>query len=194
LVNIDLNTREIKSQHTALNIVRIGTSGALQSDIGIDHVLISEMAIGLDNLLHFYEHKNTSFEAEIKQAFEKHLSLKAYVAQASPSLLALFGACTKGITVTCSGFYAPQGRVLRANTLHKNFIHALHQFKHNEKRITNFEMETAGIYGLAKVLGHEALSVNAILANRITHQFSKQPDEVVKHTIQMVLDTLCDLK
>ncbi len=192
LVNVDLVTRTIKAKHTALNIVRIGTSGALQADIPIDSVLLSSQAIGLDNLLHFYQ-RNTDLrvERELKQQLGLDF-VNPYLVDGSVSLLSQFEneAYIKGITATCCGFYAPQGRFLKAKGVSNELIEKLSSLQVNNARITNFEMETAGIYGMAAVLGHQALSVNCILANRITNQFSKKPNEIVNRTIQEVLSKL----
>lgn len=195
LVNIDFETRTIKPEHTSLNIVRIGTSGCLQADVPVNSLLISEYGIGLDGLLNYYALENTEEEADLLTAFSTHLNEngipKPYLAAGSGQLADKVGeGMLRGITLTCPGFYAPQGRVLRLKPNTTNFIKKLNTFQYKNHRLTNFEMETAGIYGLSKALGHQALSCNAILANRITHEFSQKPKEIVEELIETVLERL----
>ncbi|WP_207426245.1 nucleoside phosphorylase [Pedobacter sp. SYSU D00535] len=195
LVNIDLETREPKAEKKSLTIVRIGTSGALQSSVPVDSVLVSEYAVGLDSLMHYYEMEDSEEELGLKQAFSEHLSslpgISPYVCRASKRLLVEFGTgVSKGITVTTPGFYAPQGRLVRAKNRVNDLIQHLSDFEHQGATITNLEMETAGLYALAKVLGHEALSVNAILANRITNEFSKNPQQTISRAIGLTLKKL----
>jgi uridine phosphorylase len=191
LVNVDLATRTIKKNHTALNIIRIGTSGALQSNIPINSVLVSEQAIGLDSLMLFYERKE---DVELEQSIKEQLGfnfINPYWVNGNKELVDLLPSnYLKGITATCCGFYGPQGRFLRAKGVNSTLIEKLNQLNINGKSVTNFEMETAGIYGLANVLGHKAVSVNCILANRITNEFSKKPAEIVDRTIREVLEKL----
>jgi uridine phosphorylase len=191
LVNIDLAKRTIKKNHTALNIIRIGTSGALQSNIPINSVLVSEQAIGLDSLMLFYEReKDEILEQSIKQQLGFDF-INPYLVNGSKALIDLLpNNYLKGITATCCGFYAPQGRFLKAKGVNNTLIHKLNQLNVNGKSVTNFEMETAGIYGMAHVLGHHAVSVNCILANRISNEFSKNPAEIVDRTIREVLASL----
>ena len=191
LVNVDLATRTIKKNHTALNIIRIGTSGALQSNIPINSVLVSEQAIGLDSLMLFYERKK---DVELEQSIKEQLGfnfINPYWVNGNKELVNLLPSnYLKGITATCCGFYGPQGRFLKAKGVNSTLIEKLNQLNINGKSVTNFEMETAGIYGLANVLGHKAVSVNCILANRITNEFSKNPAEIVDRTIREVLEKL----
>ncbi len=193
LVNIDLQTRQIKEQLTSLNIIRIGTSGCLQADIPVDSLLFSEHAIGLDGLMHYYhlnpEKEEQNFTGQLDQHLDESDITKPYMVAGSGELIKqLTVGMIPGITLTCPGFYAPQGRVLRLASNTDNFIKKLNSFRYKNSRLTNFEMETAGIYGMAKILGHKALSCNAILANRITHEFSQQPQKVVEDLIEMVLE------
>ncbi len=195
LVNIDFKTRTIKPEHTSLDIIRIGTSGCLQADVPVNSLLISSYGIGLDGLLNYYPLENTKEEADLLEAFTSHLDEShiptPYLAPGSTSLADRVGAgMMRGITLTCPGFYAPQGRVLRLKPTTTDFIKKLNTFQHQHYRLTNFEMETAGIYGLSKALGHQALSCNAILANRITHEFSQKPKEIVEELIETVLERL----
>jgi uridine phosphorylase len=195
LKNIDFRTREIKTELTSLNIIRIGTSGAVQADLPMGTILASSYGLGLDALMHYYIHE---VPAEDRLLFEKvsaHFaglkSVSPYLTAADPHLLAVIGkGMEQGVTVTAPGFYAPQGRKVRAENSVPDFIHQLNSFRHEEKRITNLEMETAGIYALSKVLGHKALSVNAILASRVNFQFSQDPNAVVAKAIQLVLERI----
>jgi uridine phosphorylase len=191
LFNIDLKTRTVKGKHTSLNIVRIGTSGSLQANIPVNSVIVSEQAIGLDSLMLFYDrNKDEKTEESIKQQLGFGF-LNPYVENASEDLINIFSGVYKlGITATCCGFYAPQGRFLKAGSAHNQLIKKLNQIKIGTKQITNFEMETAGIYGMANVLGHQAVSINCILANRITNDFSKNPNQFVEKTIKEVLALL----
>lgn len=188
LVNIDLQTRTIKPTHTALNIIRIGTSGALQPTIAVDSFLVSEYAIGLDGLLHFYEYTNED-DLQLNDVVENSAKVQCYTAKASTKLLnTLATDILKGITLTASGFYAPQGRKLRLSPKQPNFIDDLsnHTFA-EDRKITNFEMETSAIYALGKLLGHHCISFNAILANRVLGHFSDKPEETVEELIKKIL-------
>lgn len=191
LINVDLISRTIKKNHTVLNIIRIGTSGALQENIPVNSVLVSEQAIGLDSLMLFYQREKDEI---LEQSIKKQLDfdfLNPYLVNGSKVLIdALSTNYLKGITATCCGFYAPQGRFLKAKGVNNTLIQKLNQLDINGKSVANFEMETAGIYGMANVLGHQAVSVNCILANRITNEFSKNPAEVIDRTIREVLALL----
>lgn len=192
LVNIDLTTRTIKPQHTQLNIVRIGTSGGLQPYVPLDGFVASTMGMGFDNLLHYYCLSPNHAEADVLP----HLPTLAnqqrpYLAQASERLLHLIGNdMLQGITATCSGFYAPQGRALRLQPAVPNLLDQLQTWSYQSHQITNFEMETAGIYGMARLLGHHALSTNAIVAQRALGQFSPNPHHTVDRLINTVLSRI----
>ncbi len=194
LVNIDFETRTVKDSLTQLDIIRVGTSGAVDESIAVDTVLISETAIGMDGLMNFYAHENTIQETVYLEAFASHIkqhfkNSKPYIASAGEHLLQKFEShFMKGTTITANGFYAPQGRQLRLQKEFPNFIEVVNQFRHKHFRISNLEMETAGIYGLGKILGHNCLSVNAILANRIHQQLSSNPTAVVSKMIEDVLE------
>ena len=195
LVNIDLSSRIETKETTSLNIIRIGTSGSLQEDLPVDSILVSNSAIGLDNLMHYYAQSLTLEEEHFKRAIESHFeglsNIFPYVAAADNGLLDKIGKNLKhGITVTTPGFFAPQGRMLRARSSNDNLIQSLKNFHYNYQKISNLEMETAGIYALAKVLGHKALSVNAIFANRVNHQFSTQPQKTISNLIELVLSRI----
>jgi len=196
LVNIDFETRSVKETHTQLTIIRVGTSGAIQTDIPMDSFLISETAIGFDNLLHFYG--NTSFlDESFSEAFIQHTNWSAkksapYVVNADASLLKLFSEekFIKGVTATNVGFYGPQGRVLRLSLQDAGLNDKIASFSFNNKKVTNLEMETSGIYGMAHLLNHKAISLNAILANRANGEFSQTPQQTVENLILKTLETI----
>lgn len=193
LVNVDLKTRTVKEKLTTLDIIRVGTSGCLQADIPLDSFVATAYAIGLEGLMGFYEYAVTEREKTLLEAFKKQtmkLGVQPHCFEASPTLLKKFEDFPQGITVTCSGFYAPQGRQVRAKLSSKNTISQFAQFKYDNFRLTNLEMETAGIYGLSRCLGHNALSISALLANRMTHAFSDTPKKTVERLIQRVLKRL----
>ncbi|MFN8284189.1 MAG: nucleoside phosphorylase [Chitinophagales bacterium] len=195
LVNIDLKTREIKENLTALNIIRIGTSGAVQPDIEIDSFLASEIAIGLDGLMGFYKAETTTTEQKYMKAIYplvSQLGVFPSFTHASDKLLEeLAFDMRKGVTLTNAGFYGPQGRMLRLEPKNKNYIDDLVNLVLPENRkITNLEMETSGIYGLSTLLGHHAISLNAILANRATKKFTKDAHKVVDALIRQTLERI----
>ena len=195
LVNIDLKTRELKSRRKKLKIVRIGTSGALQEDIPLGSHLVSNYAVGLDSLMQFYDLPMDAFEKKIASDIKSKckLPLTPYVVQGSESLKEQIGFdMITGNTVTTPGFYAPQGRKIRAATLMPKLLDDLNYYhnKSSEFWLTNFEMETAGYYAMGRLLGHEVLSVNAIIANRIKNKFSKDPDKVIDSLIKKVLERI----
>ncbi len=196
LVNIDLTERIEKPEKKSLNIIRIGTSGSLQEHIGVDSYVASTHGIGLDNLLHFYAFQNNDEESEIGRAFLEQVHLnghlsKPYVFSASGFQLAkLADNCHAGITVTCPGFYGPQGRVLRMRLAMPNLNEELTSFRFGNHKILNFEMETAAIYGLGKGLGHQCISLSAIVANRIAMEFSKDADAAIDGLIRNTLERI----
>lgn len=197
LVNIDFETREVKQQTTSLNIVRFGTSGALQADIPVDSFVASTHGLGFDNLLNYYAYTKTKEENELIDSFVKQTGLNTnitipYISKGSETLLAKFPneQYHKGITVTCPGFYGPQGRILRLPVAAPGLINKLTDFKHGSDIITNFEMETSAIYGLGKLLGHHCLSINVIVANRVAQQFSKDSNAAVEKMIKVSLEHL----
>jgi uridine phosphorylase len=195
LVNIDFETREIKKDLKSLNIIRVGTSGAVQPDIPMGTILASTYGLGMDALMNYYTQELSSDESSLLNDINAHFAhltnINPYLTAGSEDLLNTIAKdMEKGITITAPGFYAPQGRMVRAKNSVPNFIGLINSFKSDENRITNLEMETAGIYALAKVLGHKALSVNAILASRVKLQFSSNPNEIVEKAIKMVLENL----
>ena len=193
LVNIDLKTRQVKPRKKKLKIIRIGTSGALQEDVQLGSYLVSDYAVGLDNLMNFYELKLTELEMKIALDIEKKigLSFKPYVVQGDQELKEKIGFdMIKGNTVTCPGFYAPQGRAIRMPIRFPKLIEDLNYYHNEGFWLTNFEMETSAYYAFARMLGHEALSVNAIIANRIKNKFSKNPTKMIDSLIKKVLERI----
>jgi uridine phosphorylase len=196
LANIDFNSRLIKRTFTKLNIVRFGTSGSLQADIPVDSFVASSHGLGLDNLLNYYAYEKNTEEKEMAEAFVAQTKISAdvtkpYAFRGSKLLLKKFSeGFHHGITVTCPGFYGPQGRILRLGLSSPGLINKLTDFRYNSHRITNFEMETSAIYGLGKLMGHECLSVNAIVANRVVQQFSKDSIAAVEQLIIKALEAL----
>jgi uridine phosphorylase len=195
LVNVDLKTRELKSRKKKLRIIRIGTSGALQEDIPVGAHLVSEYAVGFDNLMTFYDLKMDDFEKAISADIKESLKLpfSPYVVKGSDLLRNLIATdMISGNTVTCPGFYAPQGREVRIQPRFPNLLTDLNYY-HNKTSdfwLTNFEMETSGYYALGRLLGHEILSVNAIIANRIKNKVSRDPNKVVDTLILKVLERI----
>lgn len=196
LVNINLETREVKNSLTSLNIIRIGTSGALQKNIPVDSFVMSSHGLDLNGLLHSYQIEKIC-NSEIESAFVKHTNWS--LRKARPLLienskeLALKFISEKiftGITLTAGGFYGPQGRVLRLPLEDADLNKKIDSFNFNENRITNLEMETSAIYGLSKLLGHHAVSLNAIIANRANGTFSENPKKVVENLIKYTLEKI----
>jgi uridine phosphorylase len=196
LVNIDLESRTRKQEHTRLRFIRIGTSGSLRAEIPVDSFVVSEFAIGIDNLMNFYKLTYSEQERNLLHAFVNHvqkdyISFIPYLASSSSSLLSLFKEqIASGVTVTCPGFYGPQGRLLRAPLAYPQLITLLSSFRHENFLLTNFEMETAGIYGLAQVLDHDAISLSAIVANRIRNEFSQDHEGAVDRLIRFALERI----
>jgi uridine phosphorylase len=199
LANIDLETRELKADITPLSIVRLGTSGSIQADIPVDSLVVSTIAVGFDNLMTFYDAPPTGEELTLADNLTMYLEHKnddllliPSVFAADKKLLQLFDieGFTKGITVTAPGFYAPQGRVLRGKSAEPKLIQILNTFRQKTLMLTNMEMETSGIYGLARLFGHRALSISAILANRIDGTFSQQAAVTVERMITTALKVL----
>ena len=198
LVNIDFETRTIKNELTSLNIVRLGTSGSLQKEIPVDSFVASTHGLGLDNLMNYYQLESNALENELIQSFTTHTQMQVvsnpYISSAGVSLLKNFvNGFHHGITVTCPGFYGPQGRVLRMGLKLPALIDQLTTFNFSEYRISNFEMETSALYGMSKVLGHQCLSLSAIVANRISKEFSKDGQAAVENLIKKALPIICKL-
>ena len=196
LVNIDLNTRQPKEQLTSLNIIRIGTSGSIQADIPVDSFVLSQFGIGLDNMLRSYI-VDAVTNTDMEDAFMTHTQWdvrkgRPYAIACSESLEKRMESnqMHKGITATIGGFYGPQGRVLRLPIQDSGLNAKMDTFQFKGNRITNLEMETTAIYGLSALLGHNALSLNAIIANRASGTFSEDPTKAIDELIAYTLDKL----
>ncbi|MFD0762392.1 nucleoside phosphorylase [Lutibacter aestuarii] len=197
LVNIDLETRTVKKEHTKLHIVRIGTSGSLQSYIPVDSFVLAKYGLGFDGMLHAYDCKSI-LETELEDAFIEHTGYsprksRPYIVKNSDILETklLSDKVFSGVTATAGGFYGPQGRVLRLAIQDPKLNSKIDNFEFNGIKITNLEMETSAIYGLAKLLGHEACSMNAIIANRANGTFSEDPYKPIEELIIYTLNKLC---
>ena len=194
LVNINFETRTINPLLKSLDIIRVGTSGSIREDIEVGTILASSHGLGLDALMSYYEQDISMEDKYLLQTITQHLpklNSQPYLTSGSEKLLKKIAFdMPQGITATAPGFYAPQGRQVRARISQPNLIEKLGSFELKNQRITNLEMETAGIYALANALGHHALSVNAILAQRIKLQFAKNPDKIVEDMIVKVLERL----
>ncbi len=194
--NFDLTTRTVKAEHRSLNLVRIGTSGSIQSNVDCGSRVASRYAIGMDGLLNYYRHPNDGFEKEMEQAFAKHMNLDnrlatPYCVKGSERLLGIVGeGMVHGITVTAPGFYGPQGRNIRLAPSVENLNERLAEFSWDGTQVTNLEMETSAIYGFARALGHEALTVCLIIANRPKGTFLNDYHQPMKETIAIVMERL----
>lgn len=189
LVNINLNNKEFHSEKKSLQLFRLGTCGSVNPDIEVDNMLVSENVVGLDGLLHFYSdyHFENDFSKKFLSDFPyDNIKPMLYFGECSSELKNLYkDAKYFGNTATFPGFYAPQGRQLRLRALDDKFLEVL-----NELGISNFEMETSAIYGLAKLLGHRAITVNCVIANRRRGEFSADHHKVERDVIQWVLDRI----
>ena len=197
LVNIDFATGKPKDTHTTLTFIRIGTSGSLHASIPIDSFLLNTHSLGLDNLLSFYEvENNQALEAfnvkiQVKYPALALLPVNPYLTAADESLIQLFkNEMQTGITLTAPGFYGAQGRQLRLKSRMRNLLETIASAEREETSITNFEMETSGIYGLSTLLNHKAVSCNVILANRPLNIFSQKANESIEKLIDLVLARL----
>jgi len=197
LVNIDLISREIKAELTSLNIIRIGTSGALQTDIPIFSFLASRKSIGFDGLMNFYARREEISDFAFEEAFKKHTNWNSRLA--SPYVVScddiLFSKiCDNqfidGITISAPGFYAPQGRELRLEPADSTLNNKIESFRYNNMKVTNYEMESSAIYGLSKLMGHHALTVCLIIANRIVHNVGADYKPEMERLVQMILNKL----
>ncbi len=199
LVNIDLKERQLKDTHHSLRLYRLGTSGALQADLPVDSMLASTHGIGLDGMLWFYKEATQVVDTNLTQSLKTYMQWPAilpqpYVVPGSEHLLNTVAKdFTKGMTATAPGFYGPQGRILRMPLAYPNFNEQMRGFKHNDHRITNFEMETSALYGMSAILGHQALTVCAIIANRYTKSYSADYKKTVKVLIEKVLGNIVEM-
>lgn len=196
VVNMDFETRVPKKEHTRLNLIRIGTSGALHRDIPVDSFLAASHGVGLDGLLYFYERNRKVVSGELTAAFITQVAWpgmlpRPYVVEAPGDLLSTLAAdMPKGITATAPGFYAPQGREIRLDPSDPEINERLAKFKFKNLKVTNFEMETSALYGLAAMLGHQALTVCAIIANRPTQTFSEDYKKTVHSLVEEMIDRI----
>ena len=197
LANIDMTTRKVKQDHRTLNLIRIGTSGSLQKDIPVDSFLISEKAIGFDGLLNFYAGRDEVCEKEFENAFTRAVGWNSYLAapyvvSASDELLEKFSdtKMIPGVTISAPGFYGPQGRKLRLSPADPLLNSKIEQFSFGKYKITNYEMESSAIYGLSKLLGHKAVTICAIIANRSTKTYSTKHEETMSELIGLTLERL----
>ena len=194
LVNIDFKTKTINKDTKSLNLIRLGTSGALQSNINIDTFLASSIGLGFDNLAHFYNNKKV-LEKEMRIEYLKHSNWpqnlsEPYFVKASSSLLNVFSDLKQGITATAPGFYGPQGRHLRISPSITDLHDKMESFRFDQHQITNFEMETSALYYLGKALGHNTLTICAIIGNRINQDYSKDYKKTVENMIDLVLERI----
>ncbi len=195
LVNIDFESRTEKKEKKKLQLIRIGTSGSLQKDIEVDSFVASTHAVGLDNLLHYYARHDDQHELDLLSQFQSQIrfspNIQPYTTTGNAGLLSKFADIAHcGITVTCPGFYGPQGRVIRMGLANPNLNHDLTAFRCGNQRILNFEMETAAMYGLGKLLGHACLSLSAIVANRLAGKFSNDADATMDKLIRTTLERI----
>lgn len=194
LANIDFKTLEVKPEHRTLNIVRIGTCGALQEEIDIHSFIAAQYGFGFDGLMHFYKHEG--FDEEIVEAFVKHTGWNEklpypYCVKGSQKLLDRIGFdMVKGVTASAPGFFGPQGRSVRAQIEYPDLNTKIDSFKFGDRKITNLEMETSALYGFGQIMGHNMLTVCVAIANRITHDFSKDYHPAVEKLIQTVLNRI----
>lgn len=194
LANIDFKTREVKHEHRALTLVRIGTSGALQPELKVGTPVIAEKAIGFDGVLNFYAGRNEIADLQFEQAFCTHthwnpLWAKPYVVDADADLVAQIGRndMVKGNTISAIGFYGPQGRELRLPLAHPQLNSLIESFRFNGRKVTNYEMESAPLQGLARLLGHRAMTVCSIIANRMNHEATSNYKTAMQDLVATVL-------
>ena len=199
IANINLKTRTINKEHKTLNLIRIGTSGSLQSEIPVDSFLMSKRSVGFDGLLNFYADRNSVSDLGFEEALKKHLNWNdllpsPYVVDASEELIKKLDGdnITQGINISASGFYGPQGRQLRLPIVDKDINDKIETFEFKGQKITNYEMESSAIFGLSKLLGHNAVTICAIIANRRKKEYSKDYKPVIKELVKTILERLTD--
>ncbi len=199
VVNLDLHERVDKAKHTSLNLIRLGTSGALQADIEVDSMVASAFGLGFDGVLNFYQFDEVNvLEKDLSKAFIDYTNWNQklpypYIVKGSDFLMQKLAFDLKsGITATANGFYGPQGRQLRIPLAYPELNQQIESFRHQGNRITNFEMETSALYGLGKILGHNTLTVCTIIANRVAKTFSKDYKSAVENMVRTVLERICE--
>ena len=193
LVNINLETGEVLNSKKSINLIRIGTSGTIQDDVPVDSFLLSKMAIDIDGFMLNYDLSTIDNKNFTKHIYGNHqIQDQLYCYDCSSELYDKFNSndVNSGITITCSGFYSSQGRSIRLSTSHKNNLSEIKKIKYNNYNATNLEMETAIIYAMSKLLGHKAISLNAILANRNLEEYSMNPENTIENLIEYTLNKL----
>lgn len=197
LVNIDFESRTVNAKLRKLNLIRIGTTGGLQEHLNVDSFILSKMACGFDGLLNFYANRNEICNLNIEEQFKEHCNWNSslaspYFVESSDFLREKFNDLSAGITISAPGFYGPQGRILRLNTQDLQLNEKISAFRYNGDYFSNFEMECSAIYGLSKLLGHEALTICALIANRLSKTYSKDYKPIIRKLIKLVLDRISD--
>jgi len=195
LVNINFESRSVNPEKKSLNLIRLGTSGALQSNIKVDTFLVSSFGLGFDNVAHFYSATKV-IEKEMSASYAKHANWpkelsSPYIVKASENLFSLFDDLPSGITATAPGFYGPQGRALRLSPSITDLHEKIGSFMFNNHHVANFEMETSALYYLGQTLGHNTLTICAIIGNRLNKQYSKDYKKTVEKMINLVLNKIC---
>lgn len=200
LVNVDLETREVKKQLTKLNLIRIGTSGSLHAEIPVNSFVVSRKSIGFDGMLNFYDGRNNVSNLEFEKALVQHtnwdeLLPSPYVVSCSEELLSKIGSekTIEGVNISAPGFYGPQGRVVRLQLADPGLNNKIASFSFQGQKITNYEMESSAIYGLSKLMGHNALTVCLIVANRATGHANENYHPNMKELVEYVLEKVTDL-
>jgi uridine phosphorylase len=196
LANIDLSSRQVKPEHRTLDVVRLGTSGAIQADIPVGSFALSSYGLGLDNLLHYYFNRFGTLDLKMAGAFIKHTGWnedlsKPYFVKGSEDLIVKFEEGTiKGITATAPGFYGPQGRILRLGLADPELNEKIRSFRYKGERVINFEMETSALYGLGSLLDHRVMTLCALIANRATNETFPDHKTLIGKLIDLVLERL----
>lgn len=196
LANIDFATREVKPEHKTLHILRIGTSGALHADIPLGSFILSHMSVGFDGVMNWYANREKVTDIEVEEAFKAHMNWdphlpSPYFVKASDEIIRRFADCTvKGVTISAPGFYGPQGRVVRVPLAMPDMLEKIESFRFGDYRITNFEMESAPLAGLARHLGHEACTVCCAIANRYLQSSNPDYKPQIRKLIELALDRM----
>jgi len=197
LVNVDLKTREVKKEITSLNLIRIGTSGSLHIEIPINSFVVSHKSVGFDGMVNFYAGRNSIADLPFENALMSHtnwdkLLAKPYVVECSEKLFRLISSdkTVKGVNISAPGFYGPQGRVIRLPLADAELNHKIESFEFEGQKITNYEMESSAIYGLSKLMGHEALTICLIIANRATLEANENYHPYMKELVEYVLEKI----
>ena len=196
LANIDFATREVKPEHKTLHILRIGTSGALHADIPLGSFILSHMSVGFDGVMNWYDNREKVTDIEVEEAFKAHMNWdphlpSPYFVKASDEIIRRFADCTvKGVTISAPGFYGPQGRVVRVPLAMPDMLENIESFRFGDYRITNFEMESAPLAGLARHLGHEACTVCCAIANRYLQSSNPDYKPQIRKLIELALERM----